>query len=126
MDAVLIATPEYNRGIPAALKNALDAASRPYGKNVLNGKPASVVSASIGQIGGALANHAVRQALVFLNCPCMQQPEVYISQAQKLFDEQGILQESTQKLLKNFADSYCQWVEKMMDKKDGESVRREH
>src|SRR3984885_13682017 len=90
-EAVLIATPEYNRSVPAVLKNALDVGSRPYGKNVWSGKPGAVVSASLGAIGGFGANHHLRQSLVFLNVPAMPQPEVYIGGADKLFDANGKL-----------------------------------
>src|SRR3954470_19883701 len=77
-DAVLFVTPEHNRSVPAALKNAIDIASRPYGASAWNGKPAAVVSASPGAIGGLGANHHLRQSLVFLNMPAMPQPEAYI------------------------------------------------
>ena len=77
LDGFILVTPEYNRSIPAVIKNALDVGSRPYGKNMWDGKPCAVVSASIGAIGGFGANHHLRQSLVFLNAPCMQQPEVY-------------------------------------------------
>ncbi len=75
-DAVLFVTPEYNRSVPGALKNAIDVGSRPYGQSAWSGKPAAVVSVSPGAIGGFGANHAVRQALVFLDMPCMQDPAV--------------------------------------------------
>src|ERR1700704_6377058 len=88
-DAVLFVTPEYNRSVPAALKNALDVGSRPYGSSVWDGKPGAVVSSSPGAIGGFGANHHLRQSLVFLNVPAMQQPEAYLSHVDKLFDEQG-------------------------------------
>ena len=77
-NAVLFVTPEYNRSIPAALKNALDVGSRPYGKSVWNGKPGAVVSASPSAIGGFGANQHLRQTFVFLNIPAMQQPEAYL------------------------------------------------
>ena len=73
--AVLFVTPEYNRSIPAPLKNALDVASRPFGMSAWNGKRGAVISASPGAIGGFGANHHLRQSLVFLNVPCMQMPE---------------------------------------------------
>src|SRR3990167_7610964 len=77
-DGVLFVTPEYNRSVPAVLKNAIDVASRPYGKSVWDGKPGAVISASPGAIGGFGANHSIRQSLVFLNVPCLQAPESYI------------------------------------------------
>src|ERR1700730_1501908 len=79
--AVLFVTPEDNRSVPAGLKNALDVGSRPYGHSVWNGKPGAVVSASPGAIGALGANHHLRQSLVFLNVPAMQQPEAYIGRA---------------------------------------------
>jgi chromate reductase len=78
-DAVLFVTPEYNRSVPAALKNALDVGSRPYGASVWDRKPGAIVSASPGAIGGFGANHHLRQSLVFLNVPTMQQPEAYLT-----------------------------------------------
>jgi len=74
VDGVLFVTPEYNRSVPAALKNALDVGSRPYGASVWNGKPGAVVSASPGTLAGFGANHHLRQSLVFLNVPTMAQP----------------------------------------------------
>ena len=90
-DAVLFVTPEYNRGVPGVLKNAIDVASRPYGQSAWNGKPGAVISVSPGPIGGFGANHALRQSLVFLNVPAMQQPEAYVGGAADLFGEDGAL-----------------------------------
>ena len=80
-DAILFCTPEYNRSVPGVLKNAIDVGSRPYGESVWEKKPAAVISVSVGAIGGFGANHHLRQSLVFLDMPCMQQPETYIGQA---------------------------------------------
>lgn len=112
-DAVLFVTPEYNRSVPAPLKNAIDVGSRPYGQSVWNGKPgAAVVSASPSAIGGFGANHHLRQSLVFLNVPAMQQPEAYIGQAEKLFDSSSKLtNESTRKFLRDFMTAFSAWVE---------------
>ena len=88
-DAVLFVTPEYNRSMPGALKNAIDVGSRPYGKSAWEGKPCGVVSCSPGAIGGFGANHHLRQALVFLDMPVMQQPEMYIGGVDKLIDADG-------------------------------------
>lgn len=111
-DAVLFATPEYNRSVPGVLKNAIDVASRPKEGNVFNGKPGAVVSVSPGNISGFGANHHLRQMLVFLNVLTLQQPEAYIGGAGKLFDEHGNLtNDSTRQFLKNFADAYSAWVE---------------
>src|SRR5579872_3957567 len=103
VDAVLFATPEYNRSIPGALKNAIDVGARPYGKNVFDGKAGAVVSVSPGAIGGLGANFAVRNALVFLNVLTMQQPEAYIGGVKDLLDEKGELSaEATRAFLSNF------------------------
>lgn len=110
-DGVLFVTPEHNRSVPAALKNALDVGSRPYGKNVWSGKPGAVVSASPGGIGGFGANHHLRQSLVFLNVPAMAQPEAYIGGADKLFDATGKLaNDRTRKFLQGFMQAYGAWV----------------
>jgi chromate reductase, NAD(P)H dehydrogenase (quinone) len=111
-DAVLFVTPEHNRSVPAALKNAIDIGSRPYGKSAWNGKPGAVVSASPGGIGGFGANHHLRQSLVFLNVPAMPQPEAYIGGADKLFDADGKLaNEGTRKFLEGFMQAYAAWIE---------------
>ena len=110
-DAVLFVTPEYNRSVPAALKNALDVGSRPAGQNVWNGKPGAIVSASPGAIGGFGANHHLRQSLVFLNVPAMQQPEAYIGGADKLFDASGrLVNDGTRKFLQQFMQAFAAWV----------------
>ncbi len=110
-DAVLFFTPEYNRALPAALKNALDVGSRPYGQSVWNEKPGGVVSVSISALGGFGANHNLRQCAVFLNIPMMQQPEAYIGKAAEIFDENGhIKSEDTQKFAQHFIDAYARWV----------------
>ena len=110
-DGVLFVTPEHNRSVPAALKNALDVGSRPYGKNVWSGKPGAVVSASPGGIGGFGANHHLRQSLVFLNVPAMAQPEAYIGGADKLFDATGkLVNEGTRKFLQGFMQAYDAWI----------------
>ena len=112
-DAVLFVTPEYNRSVPGVLKNAIDVGSRPYGKSVFNGKPAAVVSVSISNISGFGANHHLRQSLVFLNMPALQQPEVYIGNAGSLFDDAGKLKSAdTEKFLRDFAAKFEQWIDK--------------
>ncbi|TBU92920.1 NADPH-dependent FMN reductase [Phytopseudomonas dryadis] len=111
-DAVLFVTPEYNRSIPAPLKNAVDVGSRPYGQSAFSGKPAAVLSASPGAIGGFGANHQLRQALVFLDMPLLQQPEAYLGGAGSFFDEAGTLGEGIKPFLQKFIDAYAAWVEK--------------
>jgi chromate reductase len=109
--AVLFVTPEHNRSVPAALKNALDIGSRPYGKSAWNGKPGAVVSASPGAIGAFGANHHLRQSLVFLNVPAMPQPEAYIGGVDKLFDANGRLaNDGTRKFLQGFMQAYAAWI----------------
>lgn len=112
-DAYLFFTPEYNRSIPAVLKNALDVASRPYGENVWTGKPAGIVSVSIGGLSGFGANHHLRQVLTFLNVYPLQQPEAYIGNAGELVDENGKLtNERTQKFLQSYVEAFDAWVKK--------------
>jgi chromate reductase, NAD(P)H dehydrogenase (quinone) len=113
-DAVLFATPEYNRSIPGALKNAIDVGSRPYGASVWNGKPAAVLSASPGALGGFGANHHLRQCLVFLNVPVMQQPEAYLGRVDQALDDrpQGMPRE-TAAFLKEFGGAFEQWVRRI-------------
>lgn len=115
-DGVLFVTPEYNRSVPAVLKNALDVASRPHGKNAWNGKPGAVISVSTGSIGGFGANHHLRQCLVFVNVPAMPQPEAYISKAASLFDSEGnLINEGTKEFLKKVMSAFADWVEKLAD-----------
>lgn len=110
-DAVLFVTPEYNRSVPAPLKNAIDVGSRPYGKSVWDGKPAAVVSVSPGAIGAFGANHHLRQSLVFLNMPCLQMPEAYIGDIAKRFDDKGALSDNgTREFLQKFMTAYADWV----------------
>jgi chromate reductase len=110
-DAVLFATPEYNRSVPGVLKNAIDVASRPYGKSAWDGKPAAVVSVSPGALGGFGANHHLRQSLVFLNMPVMQQPEAYIGGAATLFDPAGeIVNDATRQFLAGIMTAFANWV----------------
>ncbi|WP_354684806.1 NAD(P)H-dependent oxidoreductase [Cupriavidus necator] len=112
-DAVLFVTPEYNRSVPAPLKNAIDVGSRPYGKSVWDGKPGGIISASPGAVGGFGANHHLRQSLVFLNIPILQQPEAYIGGVDKLLDEQGgIANESTKGFLSKYLTAFASWIDK--------------
>lgn len=111
VDGLLFVTPEYNRSVPAVLKNAIDVGSRPYGHNSWNGKPGAVVSVSIGNISGFGANHHLRQSLTFVNVPTMAQPEAYIGGATALFNDQGELtDDSTKDFLKNFMAAFEKWV----------------
>ncbi|HEY8572407.1 NAD(P)H-dependent oxidoreductase [Phenylobacterium sp.] len=111
-DAVLFVTPEYNRSVPGALKNAVDVGSRPYGQSVWNGKPAAVVSTSMGALGGFGAYHHLRQSLVFLNMPTLNQPETYIGNSLSLFDEAGeLVNESTTEFLRGFGQTFAAWID---------------
>jgi chromate reductase, NAD(P)H dehydrogenase (quinone) len=113
-DAVLFVTPEYNRGIPGGLKNAIDVGSRPYGKSAWAGKPGAIVSVSPGAIGAFGANHHLRQSLVFLDVPVLQQPEAYIGGVNKLFDAEGKLtSDTTRDFLKKFLSAFAAWIEKI-------------
>ena len=114
-DAVLFVTPEYNRGLPAVLKNAVDIGSRPYGHSVWSGKPAGVVSVSPGGIGGFGANHQLRQSLVFLDMPVLQQPEAYFGNAGTFFDEAGeLVNEATRQVMETFIQAFAAWVETIL------------
>ena len=103
---VLFVTPEYNRSIPGGLKNAIDVGSRPYGANAWEKKPAAVVSVSPGAISGFGANHALRQSLVFLDMPTLQQPEAYIGNVTKILDDNGNVAEGTVGFLQSIVDAY--------------------
>jgi chromate reductase len=111
-DGVLFCSPEYNRGIPGVLKNAIDVGSRPYGQSVFDQKPAAIVTASPGSIGGFGANHQIRQAGVFLNMPMMQQPEAYLGHVtDDSFDDDGKLKDGPLKgLIETLAHAFHDWV----------------
>jgi len=109
-DAVLFVTPEYNRSMPGVLKNAIDIASRPYGQSVWNGKPAGIISGSIGAVGGFGANHHLRQSLTYLNMPAMQQPEAYLGSLAECVDAKGELIERTRQFIATFAEAFAGWV----------------
>ncbi|HEY1149725.1 MAG TPA: NADPH-dependent FMN reductase [Pseudoduganella sp.] len=112
VDGVLLFTPEYNRGIPGVLKNAIDVGSRPWGKSIWAGKPTGVVSASVGAVGGFGANMQVRQCMVTLNAPTMPGPEVYIGMGPSLLGADGKVEnEKTRETLKNYAEAFARWVE---------------
>jgi chromate reductase len=112
-DAVLFVTPEYNRSVPGALKNAIDVGSRPYGSSVFASKPAAVMSLSQGAIGGFGANHHLRQSLVFLDMPVLQQPEAYVAGAGSLFDPSGgIAADGTRAFFSTFIEAFAAWIER--------------
>jgi chromate reductase len=111
-DAVLFVTPEYNRSVPGVLKNAIDVGSRPHGKSIFLHKPAAVASLTGGALGAFGANHHLRQMLVFLDMPALQQPELYLGGAAKMFDAEGnIAESSTRELVVKFLTAFAGWIE---------------
>lgn len=117
-DAVLIATPEYNRSIPGGLKNAMDIGSRPQEDSVWDGLPTAVVSVSPYKTGGFGANHHLRQTLVYLNMPVMQQPEAYIGGVKGLLDEAGELKlEATSVFLASYMSAFADWTQLIATRK---------
>lgn len=113
VDGVYFFTPEYNRSFPASIKNALDVGSRPYGQSAWDNKPALVVSVSPGAISGFGANQHLRQSLVFLNMPTLQQPEAYIGNVLNLLNEDGTFVEDTVKFFQLITDTYIKFFEKL-------------
>ncbi len=114
MNGVILVSPEYNRSMPATIKNALDVGSRPYGSNVWDGMAGAVISGSLSGIGGFGANHHIRQSAVFLNIFMMQQPEAYIPTIQNIFDNAGnVKSEETKAVFQKFINAFEKWVEKV-------------
>jgi chromate reductase len=121
-DAVLFVTPEYNRSVPGALKNAIDVGSRPYGASVWNGKPGAVISVSPGGVGGFGANHHLRQSLVFLNLPLLTN-EAYVGNAFSLFDENGeLINEATTEFLRAYGQAFSAWIETIAPAAEGQKA----
>lgn len=115
VDAVLFVTPEYNRSIPGPLKNAIDWATRPYGKNSFTRKPSGVIGASPGAIGTALAQQDLRAVLSFCNSPQMNSPEAYIQMKPGLVTDDGeVTDASTEEFLRNFMHEYARFVERVL------------
>ena len=114
-DGVLFCTPEYNRSVPGVLKNAIDVGSRPYGHSAWTGKPCAIVSVSPGALAGFGANHHLRQSLVFLNMPAMQQPEAYLGNIGAHYDGDQLTNDSTRSFLQKFVDAFGTWVERHAD-----------
>jgi chromate reductase len=114
LDGFLFVTPEYNRGVSAVLKNALDIASRPYGENWWNNKPGAIISVTIGKLGAFGAYHSLRQTLGFLNIHILNQPEMYLSGVDSWFNEKGeIINDETRQFLSAFANQFAAWVTKV-------------
>lgn len=107
---VLFVTPEYNRSVPGVLKNAIDHASRPYGKSAWAGKPAGVMGASVGPIGTSMAQQHLRNVLGYLDMPVMGQPEAFIHAKDGLFTEDGSIGEASRQFLQGWMDKYVAWV----------------
>lgn len=123
-DGVLFLTPEYNRSVPGVLKNALDVGSRPYGQSAWDGKPGAVISVSPSAIGGFGANHHLRQSLVFLNVPVLQQPEAYIGNAASLFDESDQIKSAeTRDYAVRFLNAYAEWVARLTEQQRASAGR---
>ncbi len=113
-DGLLIVTPEYNYSVPGVLKNALDAASRPYGTSPFEGKPVAIMGASIGIIGTARAQYHLRQTMVFFNAFPLNRPEVMVTVADKKFDETGRLRdEMTREKVKELLVELVKWIKKL-------------
>ncbi len=109
-DGFLFCTPEYNRSIPGVLKNALDHASRPYGQNAWQGKPAGIIGVSVGAIGTAMAQQHLRNILSYLNVPTMSQPEAFIQAKDGLFDDSGNIGAASREFLQSWMNHYMAWV----------------
>jgi chromate reductase len=111
-EALVFVTPEYNRGIPGALKNAIDVGSRPWGKSVWSGKPAAVISITPGALGAMAAHHQLRQVLYGVNLAAMAYPEAYLPAAGSLFDESGkLVSPETREFLTGLMGSFEHWIE---------------
>ncbi len=122
-DALLIATPEYNYGVPGVLKNAIDWASRPAGHSVLAGKPAAILGASTGIVGTARAQTQLRQAFVFTDTPTLSQPEVLVYRAQEKFDAEGRLtDEPTRQFVRMLLRQLADWTQRV--RRDAEALSR--
>lgn len=110
-DALLISTPEYNHGVSGVTKNAIDWASRPARKSVLEGKPVGVIGASAGMTGAARGQSQLRQAFEFTNSYCMPQPEILVARAQEKFDDSGRLtDDKTREFLAGYLEAFARWI----------------
>lgn len=111
--AVLFVTPEYNRSVPGVLKNAVDVGSRPYGRSVWSKKPAAIVSLTPGALGAFGANHHLRQSLVFLDMPTLQQPEAYLGGAGQMFDAAGdFAVPATRDFMARYLAAFADWIDR--------------
>jgi chromate reductase, NAD(P)H dehydrogenase (quinone) len=115
VDAVLFVTPEYNRGIPGGLKNAIDWASRPHGTNSFAHKPSAVIGASPGKIGTAVGQQSLRSALSFCDSPMMGAPEAYIQLTPGLITDVGeVTDKSTEQFLRDFMEAFEVFVTRVL------------
>lgn len=113
-DALLVVTPEHNYSVPGVLKNAIDWASRPYGDNSFEGKPAAIMSASTGMLGGARAQYHLRQTFVFLNMHPVNRPEVFVTFAPQKFDDKGnLIDDKTKQVVKELLGNLVSWAMKL-------------
>jgi len=110
-DGILFCTPEYNRSVPGALKNAIDVGSRPYGKAAFADKPCAIVSVSPGALGGFGANHHLRQMLPFLNMPTMPAPEAYVGSVATKYEGDKLVDEASRAFFQKFMAAFGAWVE---------------
>ena len=111
-DAVLFVTPEYNRSMPGALKNALDQGSRPYGQSIWSGKPAAVIGMSPGALGTALSQQHLRNVLSYLDMPTLGQPEMFLQMREGFFAADGSIGERSQAYVQKFIDQFVLWIAK--------------
>lgn len=115
-DGLLFVSPEYNRSIPGALKNAIDWGSRPWGANSFARKPSGIIGASVGAIGTAVMQSSMRSVLSFLDAPQLNAPEAYIAFNAEIYDDQGnVSDESTAGFLSHYMSEYGAFVERVLD-----------
>lgn len=115
-DGILFISPEYNRSIPGALKNAIDWGSRPWGTNSFARKPTGIIGASPGAIGTALMQSSMRSVLSFLDAPQLNAPEAYVRFDPDVFGSDGeVGDERTEKFLRHYMDEYCAFVQRVLD-----------
>lgn len=117
MDGIIFFTPEYNRSVSSAIKNAVDVGSRPYGENAWNNKPAGVISASISPMGGLMANQTLRHSLVPINMPVLQKPEMYLGSMADCFTQEGKMVDETKEYINSFVTAYKSHVELYLNNK---------
>lgn len=112
-DAIVIVTPEYNYSVPGYLKNAIDWASRPYGDNSFDDKPAAIMSASPGMLGGVKAQYALRQISVFLNLHLLNKPEIIVPAIHEKIKDGKLIDEHTKKKIEELMVALCSWTRRI-------------